>query len=67
MLMRRLVQMTKDKDMTLWLKMEQQEVKPQYYAFRWITLLLSQEFPLPGTDIQRYSPGSAWTYDKFVL
>ena len=66
MLMRRLVQMTKDKDMTLWLKMEQQEVKPQYYAFRWITLLLSQEFPLPGTDIQRYSPGSAWTHSGLM-
>ncbi|OXA62837.1 TBC1 domain family member 13 [Folsomia candida] len=25
----------------------QQEIHPQYYAFRWITLLLSQEFPLP--------------------
>jgi len=24
-----------------------QEIHPQYYAFRWITLLLSQEFPLP--------------------
>lgn len=22
-------------------------IKPHYYAFRWITLLLSQEFPLP--------------------
>lgn len=25
-----------------------QGIKPHYYAFRWITLLLSQEFPLPG-------------------
>jgi hypothetical protein len=25
-----------------------QAIKPHYYAFRWITLLLSQEFPLPG-------------------
>lgn len=25
-----------------------QVIKPHYYAFRWITLLLSQEFPLPG-------------------
>lgn len=23
-------------------------IKPHFYAFRWITLLLSQEFPLPG-------------------
>ena len=27
---------------------ERQQLKPQYYAFRWITLLLSQEFFLPG-------------------
>lgn len=25
-----------------------QGIKPHYYAFRWITLMLSQEFPLPG-------------------
>ena len=25
-----------------------QGIKPHYYAFRWITLLLSQEFSLPG-------------------
>ena len=25
-----------------------QSIKPHFYAFRWITLLLSQEFPLPG-------------------
>ena len=27
---------------------EQQDMQPQFYAFRWLTLLLSQEFPLPG-------------------
>ena len=27
-----------------------QGIKPHYYAFRWITLLLSQEFSLPGND-----------------
>jgi len=35
-------------DVTVWLKLMQQEIKPQYYAFRWLTLLLSQEFELPG-------------------
>ncbi|KAL1501348.1 hypothetical protein ABEB36_006683 [Hypothenemus hampei] len=34
-------------DLDIWLKFQQQDLKPQYYAFRWITLLLSQEFPLP--------------------
>ena len=27
---------------------EKKSVKPQFFAFRWITLLLSQEFTLPG-------------------
>ncbi len=27
-----------------------QGIKPHYYAFRWITLMLSQEFSLPGTS-----------------
>jgi hypothetical protein len=35
-------------DITLWLHLQNQEIKPQYYAFRWLTLLLSQEFELPG-------------------
>ena len=25
-----------------------QSMKPEFFAFRWITLLLSQEFQLPG-------------------
>lgn len=25
------------------------EIRPQFFAFRWISLLLSQEFLLPGT------------------
>ncbi|ESP04818.1 hypothetical protein LOTGIDRAFT_229917 [Lottia gigantea] len=28
-------------------RMSEQDLKPQYFAFRWITLMLSQEFPLP--------------------
>ncbi|XP_044760024.1 TBC1 domain family member 13 [Coccinella septempunctata] len=34
-------------DRDVWLKLQQLDLKPQYYSFRWITLLLSQEFPLP--------------------
>ncbi|CAG0889196.1 unnamed protein product [Darwinula stevensoni] len=34
-------------DRTLWEKLNKQEIRPQYYCFRWFTLLLSQEFPLP--------------------
>ncbi|XP_045463599.1 TBC1 domain family member 13 [Harmonia axyridis] len=34
-------------DRDVWFKLQQLDLKPQYYSFRWITLLLSQEFPLP--------------------
>lgn len=38
-------------DMSLWRTLvEEQHLMPQYYAFRWITLLLSQEFSLPDTQ-----------------
>ncbi|KAK2182842.1 hypothetical protein NP493_334g03025 [Ridgeia piscesae] len=47
MLMDRLMTLLKEKDTALWVKLHQQDLKPQYYGFRWIMLLLSQEFPLP--------------------
>ena len=37
----------KTTDHILWQKLSSQELKPQFYAFRWLTLLMSQEFPLP--------------------
>lgn len=37
----------KNIDIDIWLLFQQQEIRPQFYSFRWITLLLSQEFPLP--------------------
>ncbi|XP_052503645.1 TBC1 domain family member 13 isoform X3 [Budorcas taxicolor] len=37
----------KDKDVELYLKLQEQNIKPQFFAFRWLTLLLSQEFVLP--------------------
>ncbi|EPY83303.1 TBC1 domain family member 13 [Camelus ferus] len=37
----------KDKDMELYMKLQEQNIKPQFFAFRWLTLLLSQEFLLP--------------------
>jgi hypothetical protein len=27
--------------------LDQQGIRPQYFSFRWLTLMLSQEFPLP--------------------
>ncbi|XP_077002819.1 TBC1 domain family member 13 isoform X2 [Tamandua tetradactyla] len=37
----------KEKDIELYLKLQEQNIKPQFFAFRWLTLLLSQEFLLP--------------------
>uniref|UniRef100_A0A0F7Z9L4 TBC1 domain family member 13 n=1 Tax=Crotalus adamanteus TaxID=8729 RepID=A0A0F7Z9L4_CROAD len=37
----------KEKDGELYLKLQEQNIKPQFFAFRWLTLLLSQEFLLP--------------------
>lgn len=34
-------------DRTLWDQLDKQQIKQEYYLFRWITLLLSQEFSLP--------------------
>ncbi|CAB1318932.1 unnamed protein product [Coregonus sp. 'balchen'] len=39
--------MLKEKDMELYIKLQEQNIKPQYFTFRWLTLLLSQEFLLP--------------------
>lgn len=46
-MMSRLLSQLKNCDLDVWLRFQQLELKPQYYSFRWITLLLSQEFPLP--------------------
>lgn len=37
----------KEKDVEVWNRLRDQELYPQYYSFRWLTLMLSQEFPLP--------------------
>ncbi|KAH3794002.1 hypothetical protein DPMN_147531 [Dreissena polymorpha] len=46
-LMDQLMSQLKEQDPTLWHKLQEQDLKPQFYAFRWLTLMLSQEFPLP--------------------
>lgn len=45
--MAKLSQLLHDKDEEVWLRLREQELYPQYYSFRWLTLMLSQEFPLP--------------------
>ncbi|VVD02961.1 unnamed protein product [Leptidea sinapis] len=49
--MRKLSDAVRQQDFCVWDLMEKQELKPQYYSFRWLTLLLSQEFSLP--DVER--------------
>jgi len=37
----------RNKDPELWQNLEDKQLNPQFYSFRWLTLLLSQEFELP--------------------
>jgi hypothetical protein len=41
----------KEKDYDLWNDLEEKKIDPRFYTFRWLTLLLSQEFELP--DVYR--------------
>ncbi|KYQ49411.1 TBC1 domain family member 13 [Trachymyrmex zeteki] len=50
-MMSKLTNQVRANDPDIWLRLHQQELCPQYYSFRWLTLLLSQEFPLP--DVMR--------------
>ncbi|XP_068617882.1 TBC1 domain family member 13 isoform X2 [Battus philenor] len=50
-MMSKLSDCVKKNDRTVWDQLERQELRPQYYSFRWLTLLLSQEFSLP--DVER--------------
>lgn len=45
--MTKLSTLLKEKDIEVWNRLRDQELYPQYYSFRWLTLMLSQEFPLP--------------------
>lgn len=46
-MMAKLTNMVKEKAPEIHNKLKEQELYPQYYSFRWLTLLLSQEFSLP--------------------
>ncbi|XP_049267996.1 TBC1 domain family member 13 [Rhipicephalus sanguineus] len=46
-MMERLMQLLRRRDDRLYGHLKQLQVEPQYYSFRWIMLLLSQDFPLP--------------------
>ncbi|XP_032232579.1 TBC1 domain family member 13 [Nematostella vectensis] len=46
-MMQNVLNLIKERDLELWISLEKQQMKPQFYSFRWLTLMLSQEFPLP--------------------
>ncbi|XP_024081658.1 TBC1 domain family member 13 isoform X2 [Cimex lectularius] len=46
-LMHALEKELRSNDHQVYMQLQKQDLKPQYYSFRWLTLLLSQEFPLP--------------------
>jgi hypothetical protein len=46
--MKRLYELVRNKDVAVHDLLIKQNLKPEFFAFRWITLLLSQEFQLPG-------------------
>jgi TBC1 domain family member 13 len=46
--MKRLYELIRSKDPLVHKQLIQQNLKPEFFAFRWLTLLLSQEFQLPG-------------------
>ncbi|CAK8674692.1 TBC1 domain family member 13-like [Clavelina lepadiformis] len=45
--MNRVLCLLRQVDPEVWLRLDSLAIKPQFYLFRWITLLLSQEFSLP--------------------
>jgi len=45
--MQRFLMLLKKTDSQIHALFERQKIKPEFYAFRWLTLLLSQEFRLP--------------------
>nr|XP_045616436.1 TBC1 domain family member 13-like [Procambarus clarkii] len=46
-MMARLMSNLRQHDHQLWNRLRVQELQPQFFSFRWLTLLLSQEFDLP--------------------
>lgn len=46
-MMNKLSNMLEKKDINVFNRLKEQGIVPQYYSFRWLSLLLSQEFDLP--------------------
>ena len=46
-IMVRFMDTLKARDLQTHARLQEQDLKPQFFAFRWLTLMLSQEFALP--------------------
>ena len=46
-IMVRFMDTLKARDFQTHARLQEQDLKPQFFAFRWLTLMLSQEFALP--------------------
>ncbi len=57
---RQLNVLLRSKDAELWQDLEDKNMNPQFYSFRWLTLLLSQEFELPGVRGARCALCAVW-------
>ncbi|CAG8597523.1 8555_t:CDS:10 [Dentiscutata erythropus] len=50
--MKKMMRRLKTFEPELWIDLERKSLHPHYYSFRWLTVMLSQEFSLP--DVIRY-------------
>lgn len=50
--MNRLLHLLQEYRGSIFQALDKMQLKPQFFAFRWLTLLLSQEFKLPGQNNQ---------------
>jgi len=66
-LMRRLTRLVRDNDPELHADLEKKGIKPMFYGFRWLTCLLTQEFPLPDVIRLWDSMFSKMDRQKYLL
>lgn len=62
-LMSRLMEKLNFVNPAIYIRLKLQKLHPEYYSFRWLTLLLSQEFPLP--DVLRIWDSLFADQDRF--
>lgn len=67
--MSKFLQTLRELDPPLWQKLNDQDIKPQYFAFRWFTILLTQEFSLPGgwMNYELRDDWWIWLFIRYVV